>query len=65
MPRISTLITYPTDFVVGTGKLFYVDCECSGDPPQREFERWGVQKLALIPSAYRTGDAQKYASPVF
>ena len=34
---------YPTNFILQTDKLYYVDYECNNYMDQWSFERWGVQ----------------------
>ena len=40
---------FPTNFVLHSGKLFYIDYECNGYMMQWDFEHWGVKYWSRTP----------------
>lgn len=42
-PADTNIDYFPTNFVVNSGKLYYVDYECNPYMEQWDFEHWGIQ----------------------
>lgn len=44
---------FPTNFVLQSGKLFYIDYECNDYMEQWDFKRWGVKYWSRTPEFLR------------
>lgn len=48
-PANTNIDYFPTNFVVNSGKLYYVDYECNDYMQQWDFEHWGVNYWSKTP----------------
>ena len=48
-PANTNIDYFPTNFVVHSGKLYYVDFECNDYMEQWDFEHWGVKYWSKTP----------------
>lgn len=48
-PANTNIDYFPTNFVVNSGKLYYVDYECNDYMQQWDFENWGIRYWSKTP----------------